>query len=49
MQRNVLGEINNTKMSHYQWFVILICLFLNVIDGFDVMVMVFTVPSVSAE
>ncbi|MEJ5037528.1 MFS transporter [Acinetobacter johnsonii] len=49
MQRNILDEINNTKMSRYQWFVILICLFLNVIDGFDVMVMAFTAPSVSAE
>lgn len=49
MQRNVLDEINHNKMSRYQWFVILICLFLNVIDGFDVMVMAFTAPSVSAE
>lgn len=49
MERNVLDEINNNKMSRYQWFVILICIFLNVIDGFDVMVMAFTAPSVSAE
>ena len=49
MQRNVLDEINHNKMSRYQWFVILICIFLNVIDGFDVMVMAFTAPSVSAE
>ena len=49
MQRNVLHEINDNKMSRYQWFVILICILLNVIDGFDVMVMAFTAPAVSAE
>lgn len=49
MQRNVLNEINQNPMSRYQWFVILICILLNVIDGFDVMVMAFTAPSVSAE
>ncbi|MFH3651255.1 MFS transporter, partial [Acinetobacter baumannii] len=33
----------------YQGFIILICICLNIIDGFDVMVMAFTAPSVSAE
>ena len=49
MERDVLGEISQNKMSRYQWFVILICVFLNIIDGFDVMVMAFTAPSVSAD
>lgn len=49
MERDVIGEINNNQMSRYQWFVIIICLCLNIIDGFDVMVMAFTAPSVSAE
>ena len=43
------SEINQNNMSRYQWFVILICICLNIIDGFDVMVMAFTAPSVSAE
>ncbi|WP_288450402.1 MFS transporter [uncultured Acinetobacter sp.] len=49
MQRDVLSEINQNPMSRYQWFVIGICICLNIIDGFDVMVMAFTAPSVSAE
>lgn len=49
MSRDVLSEINQNKMSRYQWFVILICICLNIIDGFDVMVMAFTAPSVSVE
>lgn len=49
MERDVLSEINQNNMSRYQWFIILICICLNIIDGFDVMVMAFTAPSVSAE
>lgn len=49
MQRDVLTEINQNNMSRYQWFVIVVCVCLNIIDGFDVMVMAFTAPSVSAE
>ena len=39
MERDVLSEINHNNMSRYQWFIILICICLNIIDGFDVMVM----------
>lgn len=49
MQRDILSEINQNNMSRYQWFVIVVCVCLNIIDGFDVMVMAFTAPSVSAE
>lgn len=45
----VLETINQNPVSRYQWFVILICICLNIIDGFDVMVMAFTAPSVSNE
>ncbi|MFX5222138.1 hypothetical protein ABTD21_19680, partial [Acinetobacter baumannii] len=38
MERDVLSEINHNNMSRYQWFIILICICLNIIDGFDVMV-----------
>lgn len=36
-------------MNTFQWFIIGICILLNIIDGFDVMVMAFTASSVSAE
>lgn len=49
MERDVLNEINQNKMKNYQWFIVAICICLNIIDGFDVMVMAFTAPSVSAE
>lgn len=49
MERDIVEEINQNKMMKYQWFIIIICIFLNIIDGFDVMVMAFTAPSVSAE
>ncbi|WP_445115815.1 MFS transporter [Acinetobacter sp. WZC-1] len=49
MERNVLKEMNHHLMSRYQWFVIFLCICLNIIDGFDVMVMAFTASSVSAE
>lgn len=46
---NPREEMNNKSMNYYQWFVISICVLLNVIDGFDVLVMAFTAASVSAE
>lgn len=49
MIQNPREEMNNKKMNNYQWFVIGICILLNVIDGFDVLVMAFTAASVSAE
>ncbi|GAA5016216.1 MFS transporter [Acinetobacter puyangensis] len=45
----ILTQIDQQPMTTYQWFVIGICIFLNIIDGFDVMVMAFTAPSVSSE
>jgi len=49
MVQNPREEMNNKTMNSYQWFVIGICVLLNVIDGFDVLVMAFTASSVSAE
>lgn len=49
MVQNPREEMNNKPMNRYQWFVIGICILLNVIDGFDVLVMAFTASSVSAE
>src|SRR5690606_193148 len=49
MVQNPREEMNNKTMNRYQWFVIGICVLLNVIDGFDVLVMAFTASSVSAE
>ena len=49
MVQNPLDEMNNKTMNGFQWFVIFICILLNIIDGFDVLVMAFTAASVSAE
>jgi benzoate transport len=37
------------RMSPFQWTAIAICVLLNMLDGFDVMVMAFTAPHVSAD
>lgn len=37
------------KMNAYQWTAVMVCMALNMIDGFDVMVMAFTASHVSAE
>lgn len=36
------------RMSPFQWTAIAVCVLLNMLDGFDVMVMAFTAPHVSA-
>jgi benzoate transport len=47
MEHQLLDSINTRPMQSYQWFVIIICMGLNIIDGFDVMVMAFTAASVA--
>jgi benzoate transport len=37
------------RMTPFQWTAIAICVLLNMLDGFDVMVMAFTAPHVSAD
>ena len=49
MELNPREELNKKAMNSFQWFIIGICILLNIIDGFDVMVMAFTASSVSAE
>lgn len=43
------GEPGLATMSRFQWTAIAICIWLNVLDGFDVMVMAFTASHVAAE
>ncbi|MET0288599.1 MAG: MFS transporter [Pseudoxanthomonas sp.] len=38
-----------SRMSPFQWLAIAICVLLNMLDGFDVMVMAFAAPHVSAD
>lgn len=42
-------ELAQKNMSHYQWFIVGLCILLNIVDGYDVMVMAFTSTSVSAD
>lgn len=41
--------VDDAPMTRFQWSVIAICVLLNMIDGFDVLVMAFTAGSVGAE
>ncbi|MDH4874645.1 MFS transporter [Pseudomonas sp. BN515] len=49
MSRDPKDVIDNGPMQRFQWLAIGICIVLNMIDGFDVLVMAFTSASVSAE
>lgn len=49
MELSLKEQLNQKSMNLFQWFIIGICICLNIIDGFDVMVMAFTAASVSAE
>lgn len=49
MESNPREDLNNKAMNSFQWFIVGICILLNIIDGFDVMVMAFTAAPVSAE
>ncbi|QTJ67218.1 MFS transporter [Rhodococcus sp. ZPP] len=42
-------RIDHSPMTRYQWGAVAICVLLNVLDGFDVLVMAFTAQSVSKE
>lgn len=49
MSRDLRGALEQGAMNRFQWTAIGICIVLNMIDGFDVLVMAFTAASVSAE
>lgn len=42
-------RIDDAPMTRLQWSAIAVCVLLNVLDGFDVLVMSFTAAAVSAE
>ena len=48
-QNPVRAAIDANRMTPYQWSAVAVCMVLNMIDGFDVLVMAFTAASVSAE
>ncbi|PWU25870.1 MFS transporter [Pseudomonas sp. RW407] len=49
MNRDLRAALDQGPMNRFQWTAIGICILLNMIDGFDVLVMAFTAASVSAE
>ena len=49
MSENIKETIQKNKMSKYQMVVVAICLMINMLDGFDVLVMAFTAASVAQE
>nr|WP_198345298.1 hypothetical protein [Neisseria weixii] len=42
-------QIDQKPMNAFQWSVVTICICLNIIDGFDVLVMAFTASAVAKE
>ena len=46
---NLRSLVDQRPMTPFQWSAIAVCMVLNMIDGFDVLVMAFTAASVSAE
>src|SRR5574340_392380 len=49
MSIDLRDRIDAGPMSRFQWGAVAICVLLNVLDGFDVLVMAFTANSVSKE
>lgn len=49
MNNDISTQLNTRSMRPFQWMVIGICMVLNALDGFDVLVMAFTASAVSAE
>ncbi|EHR62300.1 MFS transporter [Saccharomonospora cyanea] len=46
---NITERIGAARMSGYQWLIVALCTFMNCLDGFDVMAVAFTGPSVTEE
>ncbi|MGW9479860.1 MFS transporter [Saccharomonospora azurea] len=46
---NITERIGAARMSGYQWLIVALCTFMNCLDGFDVMAIAFTGPSVTEE
>ena len=46
---NITQRISAAPMSGYQWLIIALCTVMNCLDGFDVMAVAFTGPSLVEE
>jgi benzoate transport len=46
---NITARMTQAPMSGYQWLIVALCTFMNCLDGFDVMAVAFTGPSVTEE
>ncbi len=49
MTTNIRQLMDSNPMGRYQWLVVALCFLINMLDGFDVLVMAFTAASVAAE
>lgn len=49
MNRDLRRTLDDEPMRPFQWLAVAVCIVLNLIDGFDVLVMAFTASSVAAE
>jgi len=47
MSAHLRASVDQRPMTRFQWSVIALCMVLNMIDGFDVLVMAFTASAVS--
>ena len=48
MSQDLHTEIDQRPMTVFQWSVVGVCMALNMIDGFDVLVMAFTASAVAS-
>lgn len=46
---DVISKINSTKMRPYQWLIVVLCMFCNMLDGFDFFAMGFVLPHLPAD
>ncbi|KAB0508991.1 MFS transporter [Pseudomonas moorei] len=49
MNRSISDQLDHKEMGRFQWAVVALCFLINMLDGFDVLVMAFTAASVSNE
>jgi len=49
MSHSIGSQLDEKEMGRFQWVVVALCFLINMLDGFDVLVMAFTAASVSAE
>lgn len=46
---DVISKINSSKMRPYQWLIVVLCMFCNMLDGFDFFAMGFVLPHLPAD